>query len=563
MEDEELWDVLLKRGFLWQSYEIYGGSAGFYDYGPLGASIKRKLEDEIRGWFRREGFHEIETPTIGTYDVFKASGHVDSFMDPMTECKDCENRFRADHLVEDEIGEIAEGFTNEELSNSIRDNNIVCPNCEGNLTDVWNFNLMFETSIGPYEGNKGFMRPETAQGIFTSFKRLKSFARERLPFGIFQVGKAYRNEISPRNKVVRLREFTQAEVEIFYDPEQQEFDNYHNIKDQELRILSDEMQQNNDESIDITVEEALEEDIFETEMQAYYLYKGFEVLEKIGIPYERLRLRQQLPDERAHYSSDTWDLEAWSEEFGWIECAGTAMRTNYDLSKHQEKSGANMEVLKNYDEPKKISETTIKPDMSRIGPRAGEKAKEIKDKIQEKGKELLKKLEDQEKVDIKGFTITEEDLVIEEEEKEVHGENVIPYVLEPSFGVDRPLYVLIESAFKKEKEEGEYRNVFKFEEDMAPIEAAVFPLVANDEFKNIAKDVTQKLRQNDFITEYDSSGSIGRRYARMDEIGTPYCITIDSETLEDDTVTVRDRDTKEQERIKIEELVNHLNQRIY
>lgn len=559
MEEEDLWDVLLKRGFLWQSYEIYGGSAGFYDYGPLGAVIKRKIEDEIRDWFRKEGFHEIETPTIGTYDVFKASGHVDSFLDPMAECKDCGKRFRADHLVEDEIGEIAEGYSNEELTEELRSNNISCPECEGELTDVWSFNLMFETSIGPFEGNKGFLRPETAQGIFTSFKRLKSFAREKLPFGIFQVGKAYRNEISPRNKVVRLREFTQAEAEIFYDPDQQEYKDYKEIKEKEIRLISSKMQENNEEPIDIKVKEALDKNIFKTEMQAYYLYKGFKILLDLGIPYERLRLRQQLGDERAHYSSDTWDLEAWSDEFGWIECAGTALRTDYDLSKHQKKSGENMEVLKNYEEPKKVKETSISVDMSKIGPKAGEKSKIIKEKVQEKGKEVKKEIQEQGSIVIEGFELTNEDIIVEEKEKEVHGENIIPYVLEPSFGVDRPLYVLIESSFNRIKEEDDYRNIFTFKSEMAPIEVAVFPLISKDEYVNRAKEITETLRDQGYITEYDDSGSIGRRYARMDEIGTPYCITVDSDTPEDNSVTVRDRDTKEQERVSIDNLVNYLD----
>lgn len=219
---EYLQDLMRRRGFAWGSFEIYGGSRGFYDYGPLGATIKRKIERKIREAFIREGFFEIETPDITPEQVFIASGHVEKFVDPVVECKKCGMRFRADHLIEEFLGIDVEGKSAEEMSRIIREHGLKCPECGGELSDVFYFNLMFETYIGPYKDKKAYLRPETAQGIFVNFKRLNAFARNKLPFGVFQIGKAYRNEISPRQGMIRLREFTQAEAEIFFNPNETE-----------------------------------------------------------------------------------------------------------------------------------------------------------------------------------------------------------------------------------------------------------------------------------------------------------------------------------------------------
>ncbi|AHF79766.1 glycine--tRNA ligase [Thermococcus paralvinellae] len=561
---EILSDLMRRRGFAWGSFEIYGGARGFYDYGPLGATIKRKIERKIREAFQREGFFELETPDITPEEVFIASGHVEKFVDPLVECTKCHARYRADHLIEENLDIDVEGLSAEELTKIIRENGIKCPQCGGELSDVWYFNLMFETYIGPYKDKKGYLRPETAQGIFVNFKRLNAFARNKLPFGVFQIGKAYRNEISPRQGMIRLREFTQAEVEIFFNPKETEHPHFDEVKDEVVRLYPIEHQLKNLGMIEITLEEAVKKGYVMNTFFAYYMAMVKRILLDIGIPEKAIRFRQQLPEERAHYSSDTWDVEIYSERFGWIECVGIAYRGDYDLSRHMKMSGADLTVMIHYDEPKIVKRLKVSLDMKRVGPKLKKDAKRINDKLKEMSEEELRKLveelEEKGKVSIEGYELEKEDFIIKEVEEKITGEKIVPHVLEPSFGIDRPFYLLLENSLTVD-EDG--RVYLKIKKDMAPIEVAVLPLVAKEPLTTIAYNVFRTLQKAGFIAVYDEKDTIGRRYARYDEIGTPYCVTIDNQTVEDNTVTIRDRDTREQIRVKIDELPKKLKELIF
>ncbi len=458
-------ELARRRGFIWQAFEIYGGLAGFYDYGPLGAALKRRVEAMWRGFYRREGFYEIETTTIAPRPIFEASGHLECFTDPAVICTRCKSVFRVDEQVY--VG-------------------AKCPECGGELEPSGEFQLMFQTRIGvTKEGadvqatkkSEGYLRPETAQGMFLNFQRLLKFNRDKLPFGILQIGKAYRNEISPRQSLIRLREFTMAEVELFVDPaEKTSHPRFAEVKDRKLLFVPNE-----GEPTETSIGDAVSRGVIANEYLGYHIGRVDEFLRRIGLPYERVHFRQHEKDEMAHYAMDCWDAEYLSEKYGWMEIVGIADRGEYDLSAHA---------------------TSLNLDL-RVRTETGK---------------------------------------------------IVPHVIEPSFGLDRIIYALLESAYYEEQLEKETRRVLRFTGEIAPIQVAVFPLMNRAELKSKAREVFEQLLNASFFVEYDTSGSIGKRYRRQDEIGTPYCVTIDYDTLEDDTVTVRERDSMEQVRVPIVDL---------
>lgn len=559
-----------RRGFFFQSSEAYGGVAGFQTYGPEGAELKRNIENSWRETFSRElGHREIEAPTVMPEPVFEASGHLDGFDDMIIKCPECGTSTRADHLVEDNTDiEEAEAFSTEKIENVIKENDLVCPNCGENLSDVdvEDFNLMFETSIGPGDGNTGYLRPETAQGIFVEFPRLKAYMRNQLPFGITQIGKAYRNEISPRKGLVRTREFTQAELEHFIDPEEDE-PNIERVEDVELKLYPVEEQRKDDgEYIHATVREAIENDIVAVDWIAYYLGITKKWYEHIGVDMDRFRFRQHLPDELAHYSSDCWDAESdiGGEEEDWLEIAGFSYRSDYDLSKHAEYSQEDFTIFKEYDEPKVEEESTVSPDMGFLGPKFGDKAGKIAEKLQELAESDPDAFEsDKVIVEVEGdeFSIPSEKAGFKVEEVKKNGEHITPHVAEPSFGVDRTVYTLLAHAYDEDEVDGEDRTLMRFSDSVAPTEVAVFPLMDKEGLGEKAREVAEILRKEGFAVKYDDTGNIGKRYRRQDEVGTPVCVTVDYETLEEDedTVTVRERDSTNQERVRIDELAEHLS----
>lgn len=562
MNHDKMTNISAKRGFLWPSFEIYSGVSGFTDYGPLGASLKNNIMQKWRKQYvSGEGFYEIEGPTVMPKEVLKASGHVDNFTDPMTKCEECGEVFRADHIIEEVIGEDVESLENEELDQIVIDNNIRCPECGGKLANIWNYNLMFKTMIGAKGDKVGYMRPETAQGIFILFKRLERFFRGKLPFGAVQLGKAYRNEISPRQGVIRLREFTQAEAEIFLNPKDKTTPKFAQIADEILYLNSQEVQENNGEPLKITAKEALDKGIVANEMLIYQLYLAKKFLNEIGIPDDVLRFRQHLPGEMAHYALDCWDVEVLTDKYGWVEIIGIADRGDYDLSSHSKYSNDELNVFIEYDEPKKVKKAVVKPNLSKFGPVFKGDSPKIKQAIEEADpNEVMKAIEEKGKFVVeldKTYEVPEELLIFEDVEEEINGEKIIPHVIEPSFGIDRIVYSVLLHSFHTAENEDD-KDYFKFAKSIAPVQLGIFPLVNKEGPREIAIDLTEKLRSHGFTVEYDASGTIGKRYARADEIGIPLAITVDFESLEDNQVTVRDRDTEQQERIAIDSLEDYL-----
>ncbi|MBC5793112.1 MAG: glycine--tRNA ligase [Nanohaloarchaea archaeon] len=558
---EKLVEVAKRRGFFSQTAESYGGVAGFYTFGPEGAELKRNIENLWRDRFNtKEGHREIEAPTIMPEPVFEASGHLETFDDMIIECPECQSSIRADHLVEDNTNiEEAESFPTDKVEQIIEDEDLVCSSCGFELSgiDVNDFNLMFETNIGPGDSNPGYLRPETAQGIFAEFPRFKEYARNQLPFGITQIGKAYRNEISPRKSIIRVREFTQAELEHFIHPHDDE-PNLEKVEDVELVLYpATEQQKDEGEYKKMTVNEAVEKNVIESDWVAYYLGVAKRWYSRVGIDMTRFRYRQHLEGERAHYASDCWDAEA-EIDGDWIEISGFSDRGCYDLKKHQEHSEESYEIFEQFDEPVTEEKAKIDPDMSWMGPTYGDHASEILEElermVEEEPQIFERKSELRIEFDEKTFNIPVDKLNFEIVEEEKNGERLLPHVIEPSFGVDRILYAVMDHSFEEDEVDGEERTVLSFETEVAPSLVAVFPLMDKDGMGEKAREVAENLRSKGFETRYDDSGAIGRRYRRQDEIGTPYCVTVDHETLEDGTVTVRDRDSTDQKRVDLEEL---------
>lgn len=451
---EKLVNLCKQYGFIFSGSEIYGGLANTWDYGPLGAELKNNVKKAWLKRFIQESKYNVgmDSAILMNPKTWEASGHLSTFSDPLIDCKACKARFRADKLVEDFTGgkETGDGWANEKLVAYINENKIVCPKCgKLNYTDIRQFNLMFKTFQGVTEDTKNtiYLRPETAQGIFVNFQNVQRSMRLKLPFGIGQIGKSFRNEITPGNFTFRTREFEQMELEFFCKPG--------------------------------------------TEIDWFNYWKNYckTWLKDLGMKDENLRYRDHEKDELSFYSNATTDFE-YKFPFGWGELWGVASRTNYDLTQHQNVSGQSMEYL---------------------DPETNEK--------------------------------------------------YIPYVIEPSLGCDRMVLAVLCNAYHAEMlENGEIREVMKLVPALAPYKVAVLPLMKKFH-QDKANEVYEMLSKS-FMTMYDESGNIGKRYRRQDVVGTPLCVTIDEDTLNSDTVTVRDRDTMLQETIKISELTNYINEKI-
>jgi len=532
---EEIYEKIIalakRRGFLYPSYEIYGGESGFYDYGPLGTLLKNNIEDKWREFYvMGEGCYEISTPVITPYNVLKASGHVDEFIDEIVTCKKCGASFKKEDAVEK------------------------CPLCGGEFEEG-KLNLMFETRIGAKKQEVAFLRPETAQGIFVNFPFLYEFFRKRMPFGVVQIGKGFRNEVSPRQGIIRLREFSMAEAEIFFEPSEKKHEGFESIKGERLPLLT-----MNDEEMVLEAGNAVERGIIGSEAMAYYLVLTHKFLTSVGIDGNKIRFRQHKKEELAHYARECWDAEVYSERFGWVECVGIADRSAYDLEAHMKATGVDMRAFRRYSKPKRVRKRVIKPKMSALGKKFREKATiiagELK-KIDFEGKESISIELDGEKIEIgkEYFEVVEEEVV-------ESGEKFIPHVIEPSHGIDRIFYFILEHNYREMEKEGEKYTILSLPPSVAPIKAGVFPLVNRDGLPEIARKIEKMLRENKIMAFYDDRGSIGRRYARMDEIGTPFCITVDYQTKDDDTVTIRFRDTAEQVRMKIGEVAEWIRERL-
>ena len=453
---EKLVALCKSRGFVYPGSEIYGGLANAWDYGPLGVELKNNVKKAWMKKFVQESKYNVglDAAILMNPKTWIASGHVGGFSDPLIDCKNCKTRHRADKLIEDWAHEnnkdmVADGMTDEEMINFIKENNIVCPKCgEQNFTPIRKFNLMYKTYQGVTEDSSSeiYLRPETAQGIFVNFKNVLRTTRRKLPMGIGQVGKSFRNEITPGNFIFRIREFEQMELEFFCKPG--------------------------------------------TDMEWFEYWRAFckNWLLNLGVKEEKIRLRDHSPEELCFYSKGTTDIE-FAFPFGWGELWGIADRTDYDLKQHAQYSGEDFTYL------------------------------------------------DQET-----------------------GEKFVPYCVEPSLGCDRVTLAFLCNAYEEQEiAEGDVRTVLHLHPALAPYKVAVLPL--SKKLSEKAEEVYAKLSKN-FMCDYDEAGSIGKRYRREDEIGTPYCVTIDFDTLGDECVTIRDRDTMEQVRVKIDELENWINEKV-
>jgi len=476
---EDIQNVCLRRGIVFPTAEIYPTISGFFDYGPIGTLIKRNFIKYWREFFvQGENIVEIDGSTVLPEAVFQASGHVKGFVDPITQCKKCKGIQRADHLIEEKAGKFVEGKSASELTKIIKKEKIKCPNCKGELGSVRVFNLMLKTDVSPLGGQTAYLRPETSQNIFTSFQRVFRTSRLKLPCGIAQQGHSFRNEISPRHFLVRVREFNQMEIEWFFDPKDEECPDFDKIKDKKINFVTHQIQKKNGKMIKISGSNLIKKHIIPSKWMVYFLIKEFEFYKSLGIPEDALRFRHMLPEETPHYSKGNFDLEI-KFDFGWKETVGNSFRTDHDLKNHMKHSKTDL---------------TIRTD---------------------------------------------------------DGKKVLPYVIEPSFGLERTVAGILLYNFKGDKERG--WAWFKFPAKIAPYISSVFPLVGKDGLPEKAKEIYNSLKK-DFDIFYDESGSIGRRYARGDEIGIPFAITIDYQTLEDDTCTIRNRDSKKQIRINIDDL---------
>ncbi|TYT63667.1 glycine--tRNA ligase [Natrialba swarupiae] len=564
---EKLVELAKRRGYFFQSSGAYGGVGGFYTFGPQGASLKGNVEDAWRDRFAvAEGNMEIDAPTIMPEPVFEASGHLDGFDDMLIECPECGASSRADHLVEDNTEyEDAESLPIPEVEEVIAEYELVCPECGAGLADVAveAFNLMFATNIGPGDSDPGYLRPETAQGIFVEFPRLKEYARNQLPFGVTQIGRAYRNEISPRRSIIRTREFTQAELEYFVDPEEDEPD-LESVADVEVTLYPASEQNSEDGSeIETTIGDAVSEGIIGDEWVAYFLGVAKPWYDSVGVDMDRFRFRQHLSGERAHYAADCWDAES-EIDGNWIEMAGFAYRGDYDLSKHEEYSDDRFTIFKQYDEPKTVERATVDPDMSYLGPEFGGDAQAVVSELETLAARDRAAFEgDTIEIGLEGesheIPVAKTGFAVEEQTEA--GEHITPHVVEPSFGVDRLVYTVLHHGYREDEVSGEERTYLELEPEVAPTFVGVFPLQSDDELVAYADEIVADLRDAGLSVTYDDSGNIGRRYRRQDEVGTPFCVTVDYETVEETetTVTVRERDTTDQKRLSVDDLAETLS----
>ena len=549
-------ELARRRGFFWQSYEIYGGVGGFVTYGPLGAKLKQNIEAKLREIFvTKLGILEIESSIITPGKVFEASGHVNHFKEPMVECVECNKRFRADHLLEEYAKQSCvetEKMSLEQIQKALEAHGITCPDCGCGFRNPQQFLTMFQTTIGPYSNATGYGRPEAAQGIFVEFNRLYAMAREKLPFGVIQIGHALRNEISPRQGLIRLREFTIADLEFFFDPEEPNCCLLKNVENETLRIyLAPERQACSEKIVEVTVKDAVEKQIIRSEWQAFFMAMAKKLLTEIGVPAENQRFIEKLPWEKAHYATQCFDQEVYVDRWGWIEVSGHAYRTDYDLECHTKASGADLRVFKEYPQPIEEEQLVVKPVMSKLGPVFKGEAKKVADLLaQASAEKVASALEKDGCYMAENYKVLPEHVEVTCQKTVVRGKRFTPHVVEPSFGSDRLFYVALEYAYGVKDD----RIVMSFPRAIAPTQLGVYPLVSKDGIDEKAREVHQQLLNEGFTAELDETGSIGRRYARADEAGVPLGITVDYDTLKDGTVTIRDRDSWQQVRSTIKDL---------
>ncbi|MAS80442.1 MAG: glycine--tRNA ligase [Euryarchaeota archaeon] len=552
--------LLRRRGFVMPSFELYGGVSGLIDYGPLGARIKRKvIQSWIDHWSTVPNVVEVDSPTITPESVLVASGHVGEFNDKMSECQSCEGTFRTDHLLEG-FHNSPETLDAEEMDRLISEKNIKCPSCGlASWKAARPMNLMFKTRIGAMGGSRtAYMRPETAQGMFMSYPTLNRHFRQRLPFGALQTGKGYRNEISPRQGMIRLREFNMAELEYFIDPNDPPSMNL-NRWTQKVMMIPDTEGPNSGEKT-VSFQEAFDSGIVGHPTVAWFLAMTFEFLTKVGIESSKIRFRQHEGTEMAHYAADCWDCEL-NGEHGWVEVVGIANRTCHDLQSHEEHSGSNLlKGWRKYESPISEKREYLSPVGSVVGPTFRERAALVS--------EALSNLAEIPEIfpfslalsDGMSVEITEEMVIRTEEDSVLNGEYFTPHVIEPAFGIDRIIWHILDHNYQELSKEGEDYTILSLEQDIAPYDVVILPLFDKDGMDIMADEISDRIAAiPGILWVKDASRSIGRRYARSDEIGIPWAITVDHQSLEDGTVTVRRRDDQAQVRSDVDSILELLS----
>lgn len=548
---ELLSDLAKRRGFFWPSFEIYGGVSGYMDLGPLGTRMKRRVEELwLKLFVTAHGFVEISSPVITPERVFAASGHVDHFKDLMVSCTACHRHFKADYAVTEAMPartDLAiEAMAPKEIDAFIKENNVMCPECGGQLTPTEYFSTMFRTNIGPYGDVTGYGRPEAAQGMFVDFKRVYETSREKLPLGIAQIGTVMRNEISPRQGPIRLREFTIMELEFFFDPEDPTCKIMPRVSDVELPLLlAKDREAGRSDITRIKASDAVTRKIVATEWLAYFMALSTKFASALGIPLDKQRFEEKLPAERSHYSSQTFDHQVWLDRWGWVEIAGHAYRTDFDLSAHIKGSGQDLSIFKPYPTPIEKRATVIVPLDSILGPLLRDKTKQVLDALRAANPEDVKRaLREKGYFEVQSFKVLSSHVKFEERTIRETGRRAVPHVVEPSYGAERSVYSALEYAYTRVKD----RVVLKLPYNLVPLDMMILPLMGKDGLPEAAQEITEFLTQQDFQVEYDDTGTIGRRYARADEVGVPVSVTVDYQTLKNGTVTLRDRDTWQQVR---------------
>ena len=555
---DRLTSLLRRRGIVLPSFELYGGVSGLVDYGPVGARIKRKVMDSwIDHWTSHGDIVEVDSPTITPEPVLVASGHVGEFNDLMVECGGCTGAFRADHLVGDGH-ENTDSLSPEELV-EILSAGIECPTCkESKWSDVRAMNLMFSTQIGAMKGGrKAYMRPETAQGMFMLYPALFRHFKQRLPFGAIQTGKGYRNEISPRQGMIRLREFNMAELEYFIDPENPPCPNLNTWGDS-IALVPDPDGEHAGECL-MTISEALSTGIVRHPTVAWFLARTMDFLISVGVDSTRIRFRQHASTEMAHYANDCWDCELHGEH-GWVECVGIANRTCHDLLSHERHSGSKLlKAWRQFDEPRSEIRDVLAPNGASLGPTFKGRAGKVIEALQNLTEIPEKMPFELALTDGSNVQITDDMVTRRSEEVTVHGEWFTPHVIEPAFGIDRIIWHILDHSYTETEKEGEKYSIMRLSSMVSPFDVAVLPLFDKEGMGEIASDILSRVNSMPGLRgEMDSSRSIGRRYARVDEIGVPWAITVDHETLKDGSVTVRRRDDQKQIRVAVDEVLSNL-----
>jgi len=576
-------DVVKRRKIYNQSYELYGGVSGLYDFGPVGCKLKNNIISIWKQHFvDNEDMLEVECPSLTPENVLSASGHIAKFADYMVKDEKTGAYYRADHLLEDFLTKkIQDKKVKEEekekyralvkqidnldlegLRKNMSELNVKAPLSNNDITEPALFNLMFKSSIGPGTESPAYFRPETAQGIFLNFKRLLEFNEGKLPFASAQIGIAYRNEISPRQGLLRVREFQMAEIEHFMDPENKNHPGFDSIRDEKLLLFTKESQTGGEKPQYISVGEAVEKGILNNETLGYFMARIKLFCLKIGIDPTKMKFRQHMENEMAHYAKDCWDLECLTSH-GWVECIGCADRSCFDLQCHASASKVSLSAERPLSEPRQEDTCEVVTNKKVVGKTFKRQAGKVTAALENLGEEDVKQMEaafSREEAfncqleDSSTVQVTSDMVTVKRGTKTVHVEKYLPHVIEPSFGLGRLMYAVLEHNFKS-RELDERRTFFSFPASVAPYKVSLLPLSNKEELLPYIETIRKQLVELGVTNKVDkSSASVGKRYARTDEIGIPFGITVDFDTVKFNTATLRNRDDLYQIRASVDQL---------